>query len=42
VAMGNAKAIVQAAADWVTTSNDESGVALAIERFALKAVIRNP
>lgn len=35
VAMGNAKAIVRAAADWVTASNDENGVALAIERFAL-------
>ena len=36
VAMGNAKAAVQAAADYVTASNAQDGVAEAIEKFALK------
>ncbi len=35
VAMGNAPASVRAVADYVTASNDEDGVALAIERFVL-------
>jgi Cof subfamily protein (haloacid dehalogenase superfamily) len=35
VAMGNAIDAVKAGADHVTTSNDEDGVALAIERYAL-------
>jgi Cof subfamily protein (haloacid dehalogenase superfamily) len=33
IAMGNAPAEVQAAATWVTATNDEDGVALAIERL---------
>ncbi len=36
VAMGNATEGVRAGADWVTASNDENGVALAIEKFVLK------
>ena len=36
VAMGNAKAAVQASADYVTASNSQDGVAEAIEKFALK------
>lgn len=35
VAMGNAPASVQAAADWITASNAEDGLAVAIERFVL-------
>ena len=35
VAMGNALPEVQALADWVTASNAEDGVAVAIERFVL-------
>lgn len=35
VAMGNAIADLKANADWVTVTNNESGVALAIERFIL-------
>lgn len=35
VAMGNAPADVRAGADFVTASNDEDGVALALERFVL-------
>jgi hydroxymethylpyrimidine pyrophosphatase-like HAD family hydrolase len=35
VAMGNASPEVQAAADFVTDSNDEDGFAAAIERFIL-------
>jgi Cof subfamily protein (haloacid dehalogenase superfamily) len=33
IAMGNASPIVQAAADWVTDTNNRDGVALAIERL---------
>lgn len=36
VAMANAEPAVKAAADYITTSNDEEGVAKAIEKFALK------
>src|SRR5690606_3526903 len=36
VAMGNASDRVKAAADFVTATNDEDGVALAIERFVLR------
>lgn len=36
VAMGNAGELVRAAADFVTASNSEDGVAVAIERFVLK------
>lgn len=35
VAMGNAEPAVKQAAVWVTASNDEDGVALAVERFVL-------
>lgn len=35
VAMGNAQQKVKDAADWITTSNNEDGVAQAIERFVL-------
>lgn len=35
VAMGNASARVQAAANHVTGSNDEDGLAAAVERFVL-------
>jgi phosphoglycolate phosphatase (TIGR01487 family) len=35
VAMGNAQEIVKESADWVTTSNVENGVALAIRKWAL-------
>lgn len=38
VAMGNAAAVVQTAADYVVATNNEAGVAAAIERFALTAV----
>lgn len=38
VAMANAASEVQDAADYVTSSNDEDGVARAIERFALEPV----
>jgi len=37
VAMANAPASVRAAADYVTASNDEDGVALAVERFVLNS-----
>lgn len=36
VAVGNAKESVKAAADFVTTSNDDAGVAVAVRKFALK------
>lgn len=36
VAMGNAQEIVKHAADWVTTSNNEDGVAHAIRKWVLK------
>ena len=36
VAMGNACPELQEAADWVTLTNDEDGVARAVERFILK------
>ena len=36
VAMANAEPAVKAAADYITTSNDEEGVAKTIEKFALK------
>ncbi|PPA69793.1 Cof-type HAD-IIB family hydrolase [Jeotgalibacillus proteolyticus] len=35
VAMGNAQAAVKKAADWVTESNEEDGVAKAIQKFVL-------
>jgi 5-amino-6-(5-phospho-D-ribitylamino)uracil phosphatase len=35
VAMGNAQEIVKEAADWVTLSNDEDGVAEAIKKYVL-------
>lgn len=38
VAMANAEPAVKAAADYITTSNDEEGVAKAIEKFALKKI----
>jgi len=37
VAMGNAETEVKEAADYITASNDEDGVAKAIERFALES-----
>lgn len=36
VAMGNADAVVKAAADYVTDTNEEEGVAKAVEKFALR------
>ncbi|MFC4388878.1 Cof-type HAD-IIB family hydrolase [Gracilibacillus marinus] len=36
VAMGNAQDKVKEASDWITTSNDEAGVAQAINKFVLK------
>ena len=36
VAMGNADAYVKAAADYVTDTNEEEGVAKAVEKFALR------
>ena len=36
VAMGNADAAVKAAADYVTDTNEEEGVAKAVEMFALR------
>ena len=36
VAVGNAKDSVKAAADFVTTSNDDAGVAVAVRKFALR------
>lgn len=36
VAMGNADAVVKAAADYVTDTNEEEGVAKAVETFALR------
>ena len=36
VAMGNALPQVKAAAAWVTGTNEESGVAQALERFVLE------
>ena len=36
VAMGNAEENVKRAADYITGSNDEEGVAKAIELFALR------
>ncbi|ADU32419.1 Cof-type HAD-IIB family hydrolase [Evansella cellulosilytica] len=38
VAMGNAQPVVKDAADWVTTKNNEDGVALGIKKFALKTI----
>lgn len=38
VAMGNSPADVQSGADYVTASNDEDGVALALERFVLASL----
>jgi len=38
VAMGNAQEIVKEAADWVTTTNNEDGVAKAIQKWVLKNV----
>ena len=35
VAMGNAAADVQAAADWVTTSVDEDGILNALKKFSV-------
>jgi len=37
VAMGNSPPDVQDGADFITRSNDEDGVALAVERFILAA-----
>ncbi len=37
IAMGNAQEPVKKAADWVTASNDEDGVALAIEKWVLSS-----
>lgn len=37
VAMGNAQEMVKDAADWVTASNDEDGVAMAIHKWVLKS-----
>ena len=36
VAMGNASPVVKEAADFVTASNEEDGVARAVERFILQ------
>ena len=36
VAMGNAEEPVKKAADYVTSSNDEDGVAKAVEKFVLQ------
>ncbi|MPN54559.1 5-amino-6-(5-phospho-D-ribitylamino)uracil phosphatase YcsE [bioreactor metagenome] len=36
VAMGNAKDSIKSIAKYITGTNDEDGVATAIERFALK------
>jgi hydroxymethylpyrimidine pyrophosphatase-like HAD family hydrolase len=35
IAMGNAQEIVKQAASWVTSSNNEDGVAVAIRKWAL-------
>ena len=35
IAMGNAKEEIQKAADYITASNEENGVALALEKFFL-------
>lgn len=35
VAMGNAQDVVKEAADWITTSNEEDGVAKAIQKWVL-------
>jgi hydroxymethylpyrimidine pyrophosphatase-like HAD family hydrolase len=35
VAMGNAEDMVKEQADFITSSNDEDGVALAIEKYVL-------
>lgn len=40
VAMGNAMPSARAAADYITTTNDEDGVAAAIERFVLEKGIK--
>jgi hydroxymethylpyrimidine pyrophosphatase-like HAD family hydrolase len=40
VAMGQADARTQAAATWVTTRNDEAGVAVAVERLLLRGSLR--
>ncbi len=36
IAMGNAHKSIQEIADYVTASNEEDGVALALEKFLLK------
>ena len=36
VAMSNAQEVVKKAADYITASNDEDGVAKVIEKFILK------
>ena len=36
IAMGNAHENIQKIADYVTASNEENGVALALEKFLLK------
>lgn len=41
VAVGNAPQLVKDAADYVTSSNDEDGVAEALEKWALKPAKRN-
>ena len=39
IAMGNAQAEVKSAADWVTSSNDEAGVATAIQELSRRRLI---
>ena len=41
IAMGQAPDAVKAAAHWVSASNEEDGVARAIERFLLPEVARH-
>jgi len=36
IAMGNAQQDIQKVADYVTASNEQNGVALALEKFLLK------
>lgn len=42
VAMGNAPAAVKASADWVTTSLEKDGVAVAVERWILSSKVGRP
>lgn len=41
IAMGQAPAVVKAAADWISASNDEDGVAKAIERILLPEIAKH-